>query len=406
MTIIRKLWNHHFTAKDMLPQAAMWAIIIVTALVYPVMEVGFKMGNPGVSFGIQDIVPFMQGQISSEAPALVRQWFPAIWLVTLLSCVLFRAYFIVASYVKGIEMFGRQRFVRDLTVYLLSVLVTVGASILFFSVLGIFSWLSNGDFQSGFSIVKALVEGLRSWVDIHIPTLVELPYPIALLTVFLGFGITSLGGYFVHWLTHQSRFLWLTVHRPHHIPEIMHPVGNPLAYNFDFLLIIPNIIFNVFLTKLVHHQPLLLESTLVLIFYYNFEIFNHSTPYYHLSYQNKFFRFFCDITGSGAYHYMHHNSMPGKETVNLGGGFFMLWDRLFGTFEQPPTSVPSVGLTHNPDVYMNPFRITFSGFAQIWFELQQNKNWKTRFLILFGGVYYIPPITKEYLILGYPNGKK
>jgi sterol desaturase/sphingolipid hydroxylase (fatty acid hydroxylase superfamily) len=137
---------------------------------------------------------------------------------------------------------------------------------------------------------------------------------------------------------------------------------------------------------------------MILIFYYHFEIYNHLATHYHIAYKNKFVRFFSELTGSGIYHYTHHTSEPGKLTVNLGGGLFMFWDRIFGTFEAPPETPPKTGLTGNPDVHMNPWRITFSGFAQVAYELKHNKSWSTRIKILFGDVYYKPPLTKEFLI--------
>jgi hypothetical protein len=83
--------------------------------------------------------------------------------------------------------------------------------------------------------------------------------------------------------------------------------------------------------------------------------------------------------------------------VNLGGGPFLIWDRLFGTYRKPYAEPPPLGLTNQPEIIWNPFRISFSGFAQMWYEWKHNKDWVVRFKIIFGSIWYKPPITKDYL---------
>ena len=46
---------------------------------------------------------------------------------------------------------------------------------------------------------------------------------------------------------------------------------------------------------------------------------------------------------------------------------------------------------------MNPLRVIFGGPARIIYELRMNKNWKTRFLILFGPINYEPEISINYI---------
>ncbi len=98
---------------------------------------------------------------------------------------------------------------------------------------------------------------------------------------------------------------------------------------------------------------------------------------------------------------MHHSSKPGDEMINLSSGPLQVWDRLFGTYRAPYAETPEVGLTNNPVIKMNPFRIILSGVAQLTYELRMNKGWLTRWRVIFGDIYYQPPITKDFLILGY-----
>lgn len=398
---LQKWWNDDWTIER--PVRRLHLLIIAVALVYAFMEIFMKFGNPGVKFGLEDFIPLLRQQISYKAPAVVKTYFPYLWVAVAVSCFSFRVYMMAATYFAAMKHFEPAKFQRDVLVYLSAALMAIAVTFLLFRTIGFLFWISGHDFATGVHLVQRLVDICTSFVDRHIPTLIALPYPLALLMVLLGFTISSLGGYFVHWLTHQSRLLWLTTHRPHHMPEMLHPLGAPLAFNFDFLLVIPSLIFNVFFAKLFFADALLLETTLVLLFYYHFEIYNHAATHYEVSYHNKLVRFFCDISGSGIYHYMHHTSEEGKDAVNLGGGAFLLWDRIFGTYTQPPAIKPVTGLTNNPTVIMNPLRVNFSGFAQLWYELKHNKELKTRWLILFGSIWYKPPYTKEYLITGYPE---
>lgn len=402
-TRLRNYWDADWSAFS--PSKKMYGIVIVVAFVYPFTELFMKTGNPGLKFGLDDLIALLRGQVSYQAPAVVKTVFPYVWILVVLSCYLFRVYMIISSYFISLKVFDRHKFQREFWTYLSSAVVVFASTFLFFRLVGLIALLFGHPFESGVKSVELAVNAIQHFINTHVPTLVELPYPLALLSILLGLSLSSLGAYFVHWLTHQSRFLWLTVHRPHHMPEILHPIGAPLAFNFDFLLVLPGLVFNVFFAKLFYSGSLLLETTLVLTFYYHFEIFNHLPTHYHFAYTNKIVRFFSDLTGSGIYHYMHHTSEKGRETVNLGGGIFMLWDRIFGTFIMPGEEPPVTGLSGNPQTVMNPLRITFSGFAQILYELKHNRDFKTRWRILFGGVFYKPPVSKEYLILAYPAEK-
>lgn len=403
-TILRDWWDREWNFSR--PYERLYLLIIAVGVVYTFLEIFLKFGNPGVKFGIEDIIPFLRDQISYNAPDLVKRYFPYVWAIVALSCYSFRVYMIIASYFSSMKAFNPQNFQRDLVVYLSAGLMALASVFLLFRLIGFIFWLSGHDYMTGVHLVQIFIEKCRLFVNAYVPTIVNLPYPVALLSILMGLTLSSLSGYLVHWLTHQSRFLWLTTHRPHHLPEMLHPLGAPLAFNFDFLLVIPSLIFNVLFTKLFYADSLILETTIILIFYYHFEIYNHMATHYDISFRNKLVRFFCDITGSGIYHYMHHTSEEGKDAVNLGGGMFLIWDRIFGTYAQPPAIKPNTGLTNNPTVIMNPFRVNFSGFAQLWYELKHNRDFKTRWRIIFGSIWYIPPHTKEYLITGYPSKKK
>jgi len=251
--------------------------------------------------------------------------------------------------------------------------------------------ITNGNFL-------VTVEGyLTSLYHEKIPTIVNMPYALA---IFFTIIFMDLPGYFLHWLTHKSRLLWYIVHRSHHTAEVMHPMGTGPVYGFGFLLRFPRFLITLAVSKFVYHEPLLLEMFVFYFFNVLTEKFNHASPFYEFAYKNKLVRYLCAFYGNGVYHYTHHSAKKGEECVNISGLFFNFWDRVFGTYLKPPKEKPLVGLTHRPDIVLNPFTLYFGGILTILYELKNNsiRHW---FSIIFGSVMYAPPRTKDYLINSY-----
>lgn len=230
----------------------------------------------------------------------------------------------------------------------------------------------------------------------HVPTIQELP---AWLAMIAGMLLAQLPTYAIHLLAHKSRLIWLTTHRAHHSAEVLHPMGIGPFMFLPIFTAVPTILLNSVCTKLFHRDPLWLESIAFVTLAFMVEKFSHSTPFYNFAYRNPLVRAFSAFTGKGVYHYRHHSSMPGEETVNLGEGVFLFWDRLFGTYRAPTAERPRVGLTGNPSIRLEPVALLLGGWQQILFELNENKDWKTRFRILFGSASYTPPVSKSYLLL-------
>ena len=166
------------------------------------------------------------------------------------------------------------------------------------------------------------------------------------------------------------------------------------------------IFFFLIISRFIYPEPLVMEIALWGVLGYSMEIFNHSSASYQFARKNFFVRNLSRLYGDrGVYHLMHHSAKPGDEMINLSSGPLQLWDRLFGTYRKPYEETPEVGLTHNPTLRMNPLRIAFSGIVQLWYELRHNTDWRTRLKIIFGDIYYMPPVTRDFLVLGYDEDK-
>ena len=187
---------------------------------------------------------------------------------------------------------------------------------------------------------------------------------------------------------------------------LMEPLttGVVVAFPFGFLVMFPYIVFFGACTKLLSNEPLFFE---ILIFNLIANIPNisaHSTSLYHIGFKHKWIGFLGHLFGSAQYHYLHHASHPvySKQKTNLtniGAGPWMLWDKLFGTYVEPPASRPNIGLTGDPELHMNPVRLLLSGLVQIMYELKNNRQWSVRLKIIFGKSDYMPPVSKDFVVL-------
>lgn len=120
---------------------------------------------------------------------------------------------------------------------------------------------------------------------------------------------------------------------------------------------------------------------------------SHSVVLYYAEKKIKLLGVFRSFLVTPAVHYTHH-SREEAHNVSDGCNFaarFTLWDRLFGTYVEPPTTPPETGLFHEETDYcLNPVRFILHPYAKMFIELKSNKimYWPA---ILFGSTSYDPP---------------
>jgi sterol desaturase/sphingolipid hydroxylase (fatty acid hydroxylase superfamily) len=87
------------------------------------------------------------------------------------------------------------------------------------------------------------------------------------------------------------------------------------------------------------------------------------------------------VMNTPSHHRVHHGSNRRYLDRNYAG-VFIVWDRLFRTFE-PETERVVFGLTSNIDTY-NPLRVAFHEYAAIGRDLRAVSSFKDRYTVLFG----------------------
>lgn len=258
-------------------------------------------------------------------------------------------------------------------------------------------------FDSGFDFLKSLVISVDQWINSHVPTLIDLPGLPAFAAMVL---LTSFFHYWTHRLAHSFRALWLLLHRPHHWQEVLNEsltTGVIVAFPVGFLVMLPVTFFFASISKLFSATPLYMETIVLSACMSLAAVSAHHTALYHLGIRHKWLGQFMMFFGGGPHHYTHHSSTPvhsryNTNFVNLASFPAYLWDRVFGTYAEPPAQRPPIGLYGQPRIHLNPLRLLLAGILQIGYEWKHNKDLKTRMKILFGSSDYQPPITKDYAI--------
>lgn len=272
--------------------------------------------------------------------------------------------------------------------------------------LGLLSLVMGFDFTLGFKAVENLVALALQLAD-KVPTLVELPLFIAF---FITYMVQGFFHYWIHRLCHLNRFLWLTLHRLHHMPATLTPATTNVVITsvpfFIGIVFVKTLIFAA-ISKLFHAEPLFMEMFFFHLIITFADPYGHQSALFKEGVKSRWISALCLFSGNGVYHYLHHSRdadiVTSNKTnqVNIGGGICYFWDKVFGTFKELPSPEdpkPQVGLWGNPDLHHNPIRLLMSGLAQIVYEVYYNKGILSKLRCVFGSVNYTPPVTRAFHI--------
>lgn len=167
--------------------------------------------------------------------------------------------------------------------------------------------------------------------------------------------------YWNHRLSHESRWLW-AVHSVHHSSErynlstaLRQPVAEGVTLTVPYGLL-----------ALAGVRPALIEQARGINLIYQFWI--HTEAIQRLGWVEKVFN-------TPSHHRVHHGSNRDYLDRNHGS-ILILWDRLFGTFEEENEPVV-YGLTSNIDTF-NPLRIATHEWADIAADVATADSWHDR----------------------------
>ena len=190
--------------------------------------------------------------------------------------------------------------------------------------------------------------------------------PIWLLWV-LTFILIDLVFYIYHRMSHRVRFLW-TVHMSHHSSEEMNfAVSFRQAWfgpvsKIPFFMVLP----------ILGLDPLMIAVAGVVSTLWG--VVGHTQIIGKLGPLEWVFN-------TPSHHRVHHGSNPEYIDKNYGN-LFIIWDRIFGTFE-PENKPVEYGLVNNVNTF-SPIKITFMGWEKLFKDIRNSESFKETIGLIFG----------------------
>lgn len=175
--------------------------------------------------------------------------------------------------------------------------------------------------------------------------------------------------YWFHRSSHKIRYFWAS-HVVHHSSQFYNLgtalrqtwTGN-LSGSFVFYLWMPWVGF--------HPVDVILMQAISLLYQY----------WIHTELIVKFPPLVEWFFNTPSHHRVHHGSDV-KYLDKNHGGILIIWDRIFGTFQQEEER-PNYGLVHNLTSY-NPFVIAFHEWRDLFRDVRKAPSLKAAFLYVFG----------------------
>lgn len=194
-------------------------------------------------------------------------------------------------------------------------------------------------------------------------------------TWLLAWILTDFCFYWMHRITHQVNILW-TIHETHHTPEEMMltaPMRNHIfLLPLHWLTYLPLALAIPPTTYLVHYQ-------ITIIFQY----------WLHSEVVDKMPAVIEYFFSTPSHHRVHHGRNRRYIDKNFGG-FLIIWDRIFGTYEDEDKDEKPVYGTTKPIKSFNPLIIQANHFIAIWKKFWEMEGIENKLSVIFKGPGWSP----------------
>jgi sterol desaturase/sphingolipid hydroxylase (fatty acid hydroxylase superfamily) len=212
--------------------------------------------------------------------------------------------------------------------------------------------------------IKVILLYLAVWIYNAIPWRMELQW----WTVIPCYIIFDACSYWAHRVSHQQRFWWAT-HVAHHSGEHYN-----LTVSFR-LSWVQNI-------KIIFFLPVALIGFHPIVFFVASQIAVLFQFWVHTEYIRKLPRWVEYIFATPSNHRVHHGSQPQYIDKNYAATF-IIWDRIWGTFE-PEDEKVIYGITTNIENKANPFHINFHEYKDMWNDVKKAPTFRKKLFYIFG----------------------
>lgn len=198
----------------------------------------------------------------------------------------------------------------------------------------------------------------------------------------LCFVLLDLSGYWIHRLTHEVNYFW-NLHLMHHSSE---EYNLPCALRQQFASITN-------FTSIISILPCALLGIPFEVFLITAPIHLFAQFWYHTRYIDKL-GFLEKIIVTPSHHRVHH-AMNDLYIDKNYSQIFIIWDKLFGTFQEELKDVQPVYGIRRPVYSWNPFWINFQHLWLLMKDCYRTESWKDKFRIWFMPTGWRPPDVVE-----------
>lgn len=197
-----------------------------------------------------------------------------------------------------------------------------------------------------------------------------------ILTILVAFGVKDFAGYWLHRINHRVNILW-NRHIIHHSSEefnlscaLRQSISGIISFGAIFLF--PAALFGVPTWLFAIMGPI----HLFLQFWYHTRLINNMG-------------FLEHILVTPSHHRVHHAINPEYLDKNYSQ-IFIIWDKLFGTFQEELPNVPPVYGILRPSKTWNPILINFKHFYSLLKDAISTKIWIDKLKLWFMPTGYRP----------------
>lgn len=181
--------------------------------------------------------------------------------------------------------------------------------------------------------------------------------------------LDDLSYYWFHRANHTVRVFW-AAHVVHHSSENFN-LGTGVRNGWFTLLYKP--LFYLYLPAIGFH-PIMVATCLAIESIWQFQLHTKFVPRW---------RFLELFMNTHAHHHVHHSSNIEYLDKNHGG-YLNIFDRIFGTYKDwDEERETKYGVLHPPNSY-HPWTIVSHEYKEIWKDVKNARNWKDRFMYVFG----------------------
>ena len=221
-----------------------------------------------------------------------------------------------------------------------------------------------------FQVVNEILERTVYSLVVVIGFILVTPYALFEIPVTFGTWIlcliaTDFCYYWMHRTEHRVRFFW-ALHSVHHSSE---EYDLSTSFRIFWLIDLSLVFFFIPLVLIGFSGP---QVLVCMVAVFTYMIWVHTEKIGKLGWFDKVF-------SSPSVHRVHHGSNPQYLDKNYAG-IFLIWDRLFGTYE-PEGEKVRYGLTTPIDT-SNPVRIGLHELIRLGQDLRRRKSWRDRLLTL------------------------